>query len=88
MYKEAKENVIESRKTGLEFACFGENEEACVGEIYLDDGESRDFESGGFGFYKINKSGIVKQYNDGPSKCPICGKSDTSHQITCTVEKI
>eukprot|EP00026_Physarum_polycephalum_P002141 Phypoly_transcript_02145.p1 GENE.Phypoly_transcript_02145~~Phypoly_transcript_02145.p1 ORF type:complete len:595 (+),score=66.94 Phypoly_transcript_02145:1057-2841(+) len=69
MYKEAKENVHESRKTGLEFATFGEKVENCEGAIYIDDGESRDFETGNFGFYKINHSGICW---DGAQKCTIC----------------
>ena len=69
MYKGAKENIHESRKTGLEFLAFGENEEKCEGEIYIDDGESRSFQTGECAVYKITQSGI--SWN-GPPKCLLC----------------
>jgi hypothetical protein len=69
MYKEAKENVHESRKTGLEFVAFGEKVDNCEGAIYIDDGESRDYEQGNFGFYKITHSGICW---NGTQKCTVC----------------
>jgi hypothetical protein len=69
MYKEAKENVHESRKTGLEFIAFGENVEKCEGEIYIDDGESRDFEQGNCAVYRITHSGI--SWN-AAQKCLLC----------------
>lgn len=59
MRKNASSNVYDNLKEELEWNWFGE-EHKCEGEVYLDDGLSREYEKGGYGLYQINSAGIVK----------------------------
>jgi len=70
--KKAGKNVEETESSDYEFLAFGEKEEACEGLLYLDDGQSRDYQEGHYGLYRVTSQGIQNLVEgdgwDAPSK--------------------
>ena len=57
--KKAGKNVEETESSDYEFLAFGEKEdETCEGLLYLDDGQSRDYQAGHYGLYRVTSQGI------------------------------
>lgn len=55
MWKKAGINVVETRKSGLEFRVYGEKADS-KGMLYLDDGLSKRFHKGEYGLYSLNSN--------------------------------